>query len=369
MQRSIREQRTRGQILVVFVIALTALLLAVGLVIDAGYGWSQRRTAQNSADLSAIAGARIVGLKISGATATDGDVMNAISVSATGNGSTVRFGLANDGPQYVDVNGAPMGLYVGTLGVIPATAQGVMVRDTRTWRPLFLGVVGVSAWSASANATAKAGYLAGAGGGDLLPIAVSGPTFFGTNNVNYCPGQTAASSCTSYDLTTGGLIAPGQFGWMSWDGTGTTPYLCSILGPPAASPIYTVADNGFLVLSGNTGVSNSQCVDAGIAAWVAEHHKVTLPIVSPGPPPAGSDCVSAPDYCYPGSNTPYPAPTSGQGSSATYNIIGFAGFELTSCTSPCIKNISGVFRKAFFLGPTIGTPQSPGEALGVQLVQ
>lgn len=47
--------------------------------------------------------------------------------------------------------------------------------------------------------------------------------------------------------------------------------------------------------------------------------------------------------------------------------IGFAGFQLTECEGG--KNISGVWRKQFFLGPTTGS--SPGEfaSLAVQLVR
>ena len=59
------------------------------------------------------------------------------------------------------------------------------------------------------------------------------------------------------------------------------------------------------------------------------------------------------------------------GSNATYNVIGFAGFELTGCRNPCVKNLQGVFRQAFFLGPTgttSGPPSTPGGGLGIQLI-
>ena len=59
----------------------------------------------------------------------------------------------------------------------------------------------------------------------------------------------------------------------------------------------------------------------------------------------------------------------GTAPNAWYHIIGFAGFQITGCTGG--KDIEGVWRKAFFVGPDdhdhdAGLPRRP---LGVQLVQ
>ena len=40
----------------------------------------------------------------------------------------------------------------------------------------------------------------------------------------------------------------------------------------------------------------------------------------------------------------------GTGSNAWYHIVGFAGFQITGCSGG--KDIEGVWRKAFFIGPT-----------------
>ena len=48
-----REQQ--GQIIVLFAGALIALILMVGLVVDAGFAFAQRRTSQNAADFAAMA--------------------------------------------------------------------------------------------------------------------------------------------------------------------------------------------------------------------------------------------------------------------------------------------------------------------------
>src|SRR3954466_12085921 len=47
----------RGQALVVFVLALTGRIPAVGLVLDGGDAFAQRRSEQNAADLASLAGA------------------------------------------------------------------------------------------------------------------------------------------------------------------------------------------------------------------------------------------------------------------------------------------------------------------------
>lgn len=49
--------RERGQVLVIFALALVALVAMVGLVLDGGSAFAQRRDQQNAADLAALAGA------------------------------------------------------------------------------------------------------------------------------------------------------------------------------------------------------------------------------------------------------------------------------------------------------------------------
>ena len=57
VRRSSRPRAERGQILVIFVLALVAIIAGVGLVIDGGFAFAQRRAEQNAADLGAFAGA------------------------------------------------------------------------------------------------------------------------------------------------------------------------------------------------------------------------------------------------------------------------------------------------------------------------
>ena len=57
----------------------------------------------------------------------------------------------------------------------------------------------------------------------------------------------------------------------------------------------------------------------------------------------------------------------GTGNNAYYHIIGFSGFEITGC--PGAKNLTGVWRRAVFQGPTTNTPGFAGAPLAVQLIK
>ena len=54
---SSRRSRTRGQVVVLFALAAFVLIAMVGLVLDGGAAYGQRRAEQNAADLAALAGA------------------------------------------------------------------------------------------------------------------------------------------------------------------------------------------------------------------------------------------------------------------------------------------------------------------------
>ncbi len=100
-RQSVRDGR--GQVIVLFGLCLTAMLLAVGLVIDGAYAFAQQRGAQNASDFGALAGARIVALDINanangGSAPTGSDVETAIQQAVTANGGSVTFGSPN-GPQ------------------------------------------------------------------------------------------------------------------------------------------------------------------------------------------------------------------------------------------------------------------------------
>jgi hypothetical protein len=341
---------------VLFALVLGVVILAVGLVLDGGTALVQRRGSQNASDFGALAGARVIAEFVDGDTTngTDANVRVAIQNAVTSNGGNAIAFAAPDGPRYVDSSGNQLG-YVGT-GAIPSGTAGVRVTSQKTWRPYFLGSMSVTTWTATTEATAKGGYsLAGPPPGSLFPVGIS-LAFFQT--YPFCDGEVGSgAACTPQHLTPGNLNVPGGFGWLKFgcDGYGlgqdppaniggcqnNIPFLQEEIGPPSKS-FGCCTVTGLPGSLDRIGSLPGNKVSADCSYWIDNEITVTLPIWDT----AG-----------------------GTGSNGWYHIVGFAGFQITDCTGG--KDVEGVWRKAFFTGPTTTTPANPGvpQALGVQLVK
>lgn len=356
--RSGRRDGQRGQMILLFALALSVVVLMVGLVIDGANGLVQRRASQNASDFGALAGARILAEFVSGDTTngTDSNVVAAINRGIAANGgTTLVYGVAG-GPTYVSNAGANLG-YVGT-GTIPAGAVGVKVSSSRTFRPYFLGIIGVNTWTASADAIAKGGYAAGGPGGNVFPAGIAS-SFFSTYPLCSGPVDTTNpnSPCYPVNLTPGNLNVPGGFGWLKFGATGkcagyglgmdpkngcdsSKPFLQTEIGPPANSFGCCSAVSGGAAPADQIGSLPGNKASAVCSYYINNAITVTVPVWDS----AG-----------------------GTGDNAYYHIIGFAGFQLTSCDGA--KGIVGVWRKAIFQGPTTSTPGPFAfGALAVQLI-
>ncbi len=136
MRRTRSRQRAEGQILVVFVLAMIAILGVVGLAMDAGSTYAQRRDQQTAADLSALAAANDYLLTNSTTQATS----RALTVATANN--------------FTDGAGST------TVDVAIDTSNGVEVTvDISAGHPnSFLGALGMSTWPVSTSATSLAGF-------------------------------------------------------------------------------------------------------------------------------------------------------------------------------------------------------------------
>ena len=360
---SLHDHGARGQILALFALSATVIVLAVGLVVDGGNALAQRRNSQNTSDFSALAGARIVAEWISGDTTngTDANVAAAIRTSVTASGADpITFG-APSGPIYIDSAGNSLG-FVGTGAAgstPPANTVGVRVSSSRSFRPYFLGIIGQNSWTASSSATARGGYAAGGPGGDVFPAGIS-LAFFQT--YPFCTGEVGSSpDCTPQHLTPGNLNVPGGFGWLKFGAVGkcagyglgmsttsgcdpSKPFLQVEIGPPPNSFGCCTAVNGGPSTNANPidriGSLPGNKASADCTYYIDNKVTVTVPVWDN----AG-----------------------GTGDNAWYHIIGFAGFQITNCNGG--KDIEGVWRKQFFLGPTTSTPGQPFQQLAVQLIK
>jgi Flp pilus assembly protein TadG len=133
----------RGQILVVFVLAMIAVIGLVGLAIDGGGAYAQRRDQQTAADLAALAGANDYLLS-----------NNASQATARARAIATTNDFANSGSTSVDV--------------AIDTSNGVELQVTiaSPHQNSFLGALGMPSWDVTTSATALSGFpdtAAGAG--------------------------------------------------------------------------------------------------------------------------------------------------------------------------------------------------------------
>jgi hypothetical protein len=203
-----RWRRAGGQVVVIFGVGLLVILLTVGLVVDGGTAFLERRDAQNDADIATLAGTKIVADAYTDPTRIDrsrGEVFTAISGSMTVNGCvgggptpcTWRAWFV--GPGATDVGAVVAG---DTAGIRGSGILGVHVDVSRRPRTYFLGLIGQSSWKVDSTATALATKPEKAPAGQVLPIGLKEPL------VPFQTGQV-------YDVTAG-KTTPGGFVWLSW---------------------------------------------------------------------------------------------------------------------------------------------------------
>src|SRR6476619_3101626 len=119
-----------GQILIMFAFLLVALLGSLGLAIDLGVAFSQRRTMQAAADAGAYAGARIVAKSAGAAVAAGTAVVNS---NAMNMGAITSITC-----EYVNDGGASVGSCSGNP---PGGATGVRVAVAEQHNTFFIKVV------------------------------------------------------------------------------------------------------------------------------------------------------------------------------------------------------------------------------------
>jgi Tfp pilus assembly protein PilX len=151
-----RREKEGGQIIVLFALAMVAIIAMVGLVLDGGSAFSQRRAEQSAADLAALAGANSI-------------LLNGDEVIAT---AVARATAADNGFTH-GVNGT-----VVTVSFDYTVAARVQVDIAALHRNNFVAIVGMPTWAVSVTATAKTGNgpdTTSDGGPMIFSIDVFGP--------------------------------------------------------------------------------------------------------------------------------------------------------------------------------------------------
>ena len=186
---------SRGQVIVLFALALVAIIAAVGLVLDGGSTFAQRRTQQSAADLASLAGAN------------DYLLNHAVALA------TARA------RQVADINGFTNGADGVTIDVVVTTDNGaeVTVDIEAPHQNHFAGIVGMSTWPVSTTATAQTGFPDSVVGAApmLFSIDAFGPN--GTPLVGY--GNPASPFTFDHGQGQSGDApdAPGLMSWTDYD--------------------------------------------------------------------------------------------------------------------------------------------------------
>ena len=148
-------ERERGQIIVIFALALVAIIAMVGLVLDGGSSFAMRRDEQSAADLAALA-------------AANDYMLNSDTAAAIARARTVAA-----------ANGYTHGTDGVVVNVTITTSNGAeaQVDISAPHRNNFASIVGMPTWPVATTAKAQAGYpdTANGAGPIIFSIDAFGP--------------------------------------------------------------------------------------------------------------------------------------------------------------------------------------------------
>ena len=169
-------KQEKGQALIIMVFGVIALAAVVGLAIDSGRLYSQKRQTQNAADAASMAGAlqlsNVIMSCSPGNAADDAAVRTAVIDLARQNG--VDYTSANAAIQAAYVDGSLQHLGWVGAGSIPNGATAVSVTMVTSDTTTFLKIVGQERIRAAAASTGMVGVVKDLPPtpGGILPIAV-----------------------------------------------------------------------------------------------------------------------------------------------------------------------------------------------------
>lgn len=208
MRSPARLGREDGQVIIVFTLALVAIVAMTGLVLDGGDTFVQRRDQQNVADAAAMAGAYAY-------LNSGGNASQAISAAQ----------------QVAAANGYPTGTNNVTVDVKVTSGGGgvamVQVDVTKPHRNYFAGVVGMSSWNVTTTATAQTGAPNGAQG--AMPLIFNAEAFNEQNQNPNSPKFFDEPGTGTQDVPQGST----QFNWTVF---------CTANGNPCNANSNTVKD-------------------------------------------------------------------------------------------------------------------------------
>jgi Flp pilus assembly protein TadG len=184
----------RGQVIVIFALALVAIIAMVGLVLDGGSAFAMRRDEQTAADLAALA-------------AANDYVLNSDANLAIARARTVAA-----------ANGYQHGVGGVIVNVLITTSNGAeaQVDISAPHRNNFASVVGMANWTVATTAMAQSGYPDSANGAGPIIFSIDAFGDSGTPLAAYGdPNNPYTFGETNGDIPS----SPGDIAWTNY-GTG-----------------------------------------------------------------------------------------------------------------------------------------------------
>ena len=313
-------RRERGQILVLFALGVVAMIAMVGLVLDGGDTFAQRRDQQNGADLAALAGANAyLNTYTSGGTVASASTAahDAAVASATQNGYTAGGGLT----------------VTATVSLLSAGAE-VKVDITKPHQNSFARVMGFERWDVSVTATAQTGAI------DTGVGAAPWTMNIGAFNPNGTPKYTASNPLAFGEANGDFPISGEDLAWTDYNGNdnvNTNEVRRIITGDNVIT-----ATIGFEQYIGQHNQGNHTALYGDVNSYLAGMD-VPIPIVGPGTPDCAPPQQSHQDGCF----------------------KGWAMFHVISAAGGSSKTITGYFLTNFIRQPlTVGECTAAMQAAG-----
>ncbi len=306
-----------GQILVLFALGLIAMIAMVGLVLDGGGAFAQRREQQNGADLAAIAGANAY-MNAPGSVAAKTAAAQAAAAQAAS-----RNGYA-DGADGTSV----------TVDVtLLSSGASVKVGMTKPHPNSFTRIVGMNSWDVSVTATAVAGVIDTAVG--AAPWTMNINAFNPDGTPKYTESNPQNFGETNGDYPTSEL----DIAWTDFNGSNNVN--ANEVRDIIQGSNVVVATFDFEQYLGQHNNGNMTTEYGEVQQYLAGHI-VPVPIVGPGTPdcttPAGHQ-----DGCF----------------------KGWALFYVISAQGGSAKDITGYFLSNFINLPlTVGECTAAEQAAG-----
>jgi Flp pilus assembly protein TadG len=304
----------RGQILVLFALSITAVIAMVGLVLDGGDTFAQRRGQQNGADMAAVAGANAYMNAPGNPTAKRAAAVAAVAAAGTRNGYT---------------NGAASTTMTVSVGLVSSGAT-VKVDITRPHVNGFARIMGFNSWDVSVTATAVAGTIdTGIGAAPWIMNV-------GAFNANGTPKYTSSNPIAFGEANGDYPISATDLAWTDFNGANNVN-TSEVSGIIDGSNVVT-ATMDFNQYLGQHNQGNHTALYGDVQSYL-NGHNVPVPIVGPGTPNCAPPMQAHQDGCF----------------------KGWAMFHVISASGGSSKTITG-----YFLSDFVSMPLTVGECTAAQ---